>query len=231
MNNRQRDYSQLEESISYKFKNPETLALALTHSSYVNEHGLSKNACNERTEFLGDAILGFCTAKYLFERDPALPEGTTTKLRADLVCERSLFAAAKKIDLGQYLLLGSGEDQNGGRERASICADAAEALVAAIYLDGGLTEAERVIKDLILTDFNVNKKTNSDAKTTLQELVQKRHGRSVKYSILSESGPDHDRTFIAEAEAFGLSAAGEGRTKKTAEQEAAKKLLKLLGGD
>jgi len=229
--NTKRDLSELEETISYKFKNRETLKLALTHSSYTNEHAISKNQCNERMEFLGDSILGFCVAKFLFSKEPTLAEGNMTKLRADLVCERNLYATAKKINLGEYLLLGSGEALNGGRDRPSICADAVEALMCAVYIDGGLAEAERVIGDLILSNYSEHKNLHADAKTRLQELVQSKHGYSAKYTILSETGPDHSRMFVAEAEAFGKSATGEGRTKKAAEQEAARKLLKIIGGD
>ena len=194
--------------------------MALTHSSYANEHRAMSVECNERLEFLGDSILGMLVAEHLFKKYPDMPEGKMTKLRAELVCEKSLAEVAASLQLGQYLLLGKGEEQYGGRTRPSINADAVEALLAAVYIDGGFEPVKKIISRYILV-----KETNqhsSDYKTELQEIVQRNIGSVLSYDMVGEEGPDHMKTFTAEVrlngEQIGL---GKGKTKKEAEQAAA----------
>jgi ribonuclease-3 len=220
----------LQEKLHYTFKNPALLETALSHSSYANENK-SVGESNERLEFLGDSVLGMTVAEFLFINYPELPEGRMTKLRAELVCETSLYAVAQEIDLGRCIHLGRGEERTGGRRRPSILADCVEAIIAAMYLDGGIEVAKGFIYEHILSDVGTEmQKHVSDYKTALQELIQKKGDRIIEYHIISESGPDHCKTFTAEVcvnnEQIGL---GTGRTKKEAEQSAAGAALERMG--
>ncbi|MDD7770558.1 ribonuclease III [Suipraeoptans intestinalis] len=211
----------LEEKIGYGFKNPVYLRRALTHSSCVNESRLSKEECNERLEFLGDAVLELISSEFLFLKYRDLPEGSLTKTRASLVCEPSLAYCARQIDLGNFLCLGKGEEGSGGRERESIISDAMEALIGAIYLDGGLEKAREFIHRYILSGAE-NRELFLDSKSILQEMVQARLKQDITYQLLTEDGPDHDKVF--EVAVFVGDTAwgkGSGKTKKRAEQEAA----------
>ena len=214
---------QLEETLHYRFRDPSLLQTALTHSSYVNEHPREKAACYERLEFLGDAILGLTAADLLYRWNPELPEGRMTRIRAELVCEESLCRTARKLQLGRYMRLGKGEELNRGRERPSILADMVEALIAAIWLDGGRVEATDFIRCFVLQDAPEHiRSRSSDNKTRLQELVQQQPGSSIRYDLVSESGPDHDKRFVCCVFVNGVSSGeGSGRTKKEAEQAAA----------
>ena len=220
----------LEERIGYRFKNPGLLNNALTHSSYSNENRSLAVPCNERLEFLGDAVVGFIVAGYLYGKFPNLPEGRMTRLRAELVCERGLNDVSQAIGLGEYLLLGHGESLNGGRERPSINADAVEALIAAIYLDGGLSAAEKFIRKFIIDVFEAgNSHPERDYKSELQELIQQKSGQVLEYRHVSESGPDHMKVFTVEVALNGSSVSrAEGRSKKDAEQHAAAAALEAL---
>lgn len=220
----------LEQALGYSFKNRELLKNALTHSSYSNEFRSESAPCNERLEFLGDAVLGFVTAEYLYNRFPNLPEGKMTRLRAELVCERSLSGVAKKLSLGEALRLGRGEVATGGRTRPSINADAVEAVIAAMYLDGGLAPAAAFIHKFILDEFEAgNAHPDRDAKSELQELVQRKSGQLLEYRHVGESGPDHMKVFSVEVWLNGtLVASGQGRSKKDAEQHAALRALETL---
>ena len=216
-----RKTEELEEIIGYHFKNKHYLTQALTHSSYANEKKLGKLGSNERLEFLGDAVLELISSDYLYARFTQIPEGELTKKRASLVCEPSLAYCAREFGLPQFLLLGKGEDMTGGRNRDSIVSDATEALLGAIYLDGGFANAKEFIHRFILKDLE-NKKLFFDSKTILQEIVQANFKEVISYHLIGEEGPDHNKTFrvavhIGEEE-YGV---GEGRTKKAAEQEAA----------
>lgn len=217
----------IEENIGYSFRNKALLRHALTHSSACNEKTVGQN--NERLEFLGDSVLGFITAEYLWSVHEDLPEGQLTRRRAAAVCEKALAGYARKIDLGRYLYLGKGEDMTGGRNRASILSDAFEALLAAIYLDGGIEEAKKFCLPYII---NGDKQTEDfvDYKTELQEIVQKNPGEALSYVLVEESGPAHNRHFTVEvhlnSNCIGI---GEGSSKKKAEQEAARKALLLMG--
>jgi ribonuclease-3 len=217
----------LEKRIGYSFRDPATLALALTHSSYANERACGRAGCNERLEFLGDSILGYFCAEYLFRTYPDKPEGEMTKLRAELVCEQSLARVAESLGLGEFLRLGRGEELNGGRTRPSITADAVEAVLAAIYLDGGAEAAKNFVYSFILNEVASAEKTGShDYKTLLQEKVQHGGAESPSYVITGESGPDHMKVFGAEVRIAGrVAGVGSGRTKKEAEQNAAKNAL------
>ena len=211
----------LEKKIQYKFQNFGLLEMAMRHSSYANEHHMERLECNERLEFLGDAVLEVVSSEFLYKTFPRLPEGEMTKKRASLVCEPALAFCARDLDLGEYLLLGKGEDATGGRKRESVTSDAMEALIGAIYLDGGFANAKEFIHRFILKDLE-NKKLFFDSKTILQEIVQANFKEVISYHLIGEEGPDHNKTFrvavhIGEEE-YGV---GEGRTKKAAEQEAA----------
>ena len=220
----------LEEKIGYQFQNPALLENALTHSSYANEHRGEGLTSNERLEFLGDSVLGLLVADYLFHEHPDMPEGELTRTRAALVCEGSLYEVAKSLNLGRCLRLGKGEDAGGGRKRPSILADATEAMLAAVYLDGGMEAVRPIIRALILDKERENS-AGRDYKTALQELVQRRPGATVSYRLVRERGPDHCRSFEMEASVDGgVIGTGEGRTKKEAEQMAAKAALEKLGG-
>ena len=220
---------QLEEKLGYKFKNRALLLNALTHSSYANENREEGVPSNERLEFLGDSVLGFAAAKHLYSVEPSLPEGKMTRLRAELVCEHSLYGVAMELDLGSYLRMGHGEEKNGGRQRASILADATEAVIAAIFLDGGIEAAVSFVERMVLSPEAVKAHHASDYKTELQELVQRKPDQLLKYTDAGESGPDHDKVFLSEVSLNGeLIGCGSGRTKKEAEQAAACRALERL---
>lgn len=219
----------LEAKLGYTFRDRSLLENALTHSSYANENKGTLGS-NERLEFLGDSILGMVTADFLYRNHPGLPEGEMTRKRAALVCEESLVEVAAQLDLGAYLKLGKGEEAGGGRERPSIRADAIEAILAAIYLDGGLKEAGKVIHRFIL-DKEKEKGESRDHKTTLQELVQRESGQVLTYRLTGESGPDHAKVFTMEVDLNGKTVgSGSGRSKKEAEQMAAKAAIEKLYG-
>ena len=210
----------LEARIGYEFKNRNLLILALTHSSYANEKKLGKVGCNERLEFLGDAVLELISSDFLYKKYIQIPEGELTKKRASLVCEPSLAYCARDFGLPQYLLLGKGEDMTGGRNRDSIVSDATEALLGAIYLDGGFASAKEFVLKFILNDLE-NKQLFYDSKTILQEVVQA-HGLEVEYELTGEEGPEHDKKFHVIAKAGDLFVVkGTGHTKKAAQQQAA----------
>lgn len=222
---------ELEDKIGYHFKNKELLKEALTHSSYANERRAQHVKYNERLEFLGDAVLSIVVSDYIFKHCPELPEGDLTKLRATLVCERSLFEFAGQINLGSYLLLSRGERHNGGAERPSIVSDAFEALIAAIYIDGGIEPAAKHILNFVIPAIKAAKrKPVKDYKTTLQEIIQKNPGERVEYVLVSESGPDHNKHFVFEVHLnSNIIGRGGGRSKKEAEQQAAREALELMG--
>lgn len=228
--------SSLEGKIGYYFKDRMLLKKALTHSSYSNESGAKNHhiLCNERLEFLGDSVLSLITSKYIYSKYPDFPEGELTRMRAEVVCERALSGYAEKISLGQYLLLGIGEEKNNGRKRKSILADAFEALLAAIYMDAG--ELGYVTVEKFLLPFIVDEIGNlksvgfsADSKTLLQQFVQQAEGDFLEYSVVKESGPDHMKTFEVEAKLnSNVIGRGVGRSKREAEQNAAKEALKLF---
>lgn len=212
---------ELEERIGYQFQDDNLLLQAMSHSSYANEKHLGRLACNERLEFLGDAVLELVTSEFLYERYPQMPEGDATKTRASIVCEQSLAFCARSISLGKYILLGKGEEVSGGRVRPSITSDACEALIGAIYLDGGFTSAKEFIQKFILNDLE-HKKLFFDSKTILQERVQAQHEEKLHYELVREEGPDHQKLFVVQAMLGDrIIGEGEGRTKKAAEQAAA----------
>lgn len=212
---------ELEKRIGYQFHDHDLLRHALMHSSYTNEKHLKKYECNERLEFLGDAVLELVSSEFLYKDKPQVSEGELTKTRASMVCEPSLAFCARDIELGSYLLLGKGEEATGGRFRDSITSDAMEALIGAIYLDGGFTNAKEFIHRFVLSDLE-NKILFFDSKTILQEIVQAEKDSKVSYKLLKEEGPDHNKSFYVEVligeKSYGT---GKGRTKKAAEQEAA----------
>ena len=217
----------LEERLGYTFQDPALLENALTHSSYANE-SRGRCASNERLEFLGDSVLGMVVADYLFRVHPDMPEGELTRTRASLVCEESLVEVARDLSLGDYLLLGRGEDGGGGRHRPSIQADAVEAVLAAVYLDGGIGSARKLIQRFLLSRGNPEGAAR-DFKTTLQELVQRESGQMLVYRLVSEEGPDHDKVFSMEVELNGSPVGfGQGHSKKEAEQMAAKAAIQAL---
>jgi ribonuclease-3 len=232
MNTRKRiDAAQLalEEKILYHFSEPSILYHALTHSSYANEMRIKKEKNNERLEFLGDAVLELVTSEYVYKEYANLTEGDLTKLRASIVCEQTLSTCARDLNIGEYLLLGKGEDISGGRERDSILSDALEAVIGAIYLDGGFTNAKEFIKKFILDDLK-NKDLFFDSKTILQEMIQNGNNKQkIRYKLVSEEGPDHNKTFtIAVCVGNDEIGCGVGRTKKAAEQEAAYQAIQRL---
>ena len=220
----------LQEVIGYRFKDPGLLTHALTHSSYANEKHWDKTRCNERLEFLGDAVLEVISSDFLFHTYESMPEGEMTKLRASLVCEPTLAYCADVIPLGDYLLLGKGEDLTGGRKRPSVVSDAMEAVIGAIYLDGGLANAKEFIHRFILNDIE-HKQLFYDSKTILQEMIQATAGAHLEYEILREEGPDHHKVFEVRALSGGEELGrGTGGTKKAAEAVAAYHgILKLRG--
>lgn len=212
---------ELEKIIGYYFQNNDLLKQAMTHSSYANEKRLKARDNNERLEFLGDAVLELITSDFLYKKYKIKPEGDLTKMRASIVCEQTLSICTKEIRLGDFLFLGKGEDLTGGRERNSILSDAMEALIGAIYLDGGLTNAKEFIDKFILTDVE-HKQLFYDSKTILQEIVQSEYEGELTYILIKEEGPDHNKRFEINA-LIGdtIVGKGSGRTKKAAEQEAA----------
>ena len=221
--------SELQEKLGYTFKKPSLLKYALTHSSYANENKKIVRASNERLEFLGDSVLGMTVAAMIYGMEPELPEGKMTKLRAELVCERNLASLASELGIGECLSLGKGEEKGGGRCRPSILADAFEAVLAAIYLDGGLEAAQQLVAGYFVPQSSQTAKAISDYKTALQEMVQEKAGRTLSYGVTGESGPDHMKTFDVEVRINDVRiGTGTGRTKKEAEQEAAKAALEKL---
>ncbi len=218
----------LEEKLGYTFRDRSLLENALTHSSCANE-SRGKLQSNERLEFLGDSILGMVVAEHLFRNHPDLPEGELTRTRAALVCEESLVEVASELGLGDYLKLGKGEQAGGGRKRPSIRADAVEAVLAAVYLDGGIGSARKIIQKYILTREVSSLSGIRDFKTALQELVQRESGQVLKYRLTGESGPDHDKRFFVEVDLNGSPIGnGAGHSKKEAEQMAAKAAIQKL---
>ena len=215
---------ELEEKIGYEFKEKVLLLQALTHSSFSNEQKINRYKNYERLEFLGDAVLELLSSRFFFETYPEMSEGQMTRMRSSMVCEPALAFCARDLSLGKYILLGKGEEATGGRGRDSIISDVMEAVIGAIYLDGGIEEADKFVKKYILSDLE-NKQLFYDSKTILQERVQKT-GRTIVYELVSETGPDHDKTFTVEAIIDGRTAGkGQGRNKKTAEQQAAYQVL------
>ena len=221
----------LEEKLQYHFKNPALLEEALRHSSYANEHRGANFFSNERLEFLGDAVLGFVTAEYLYAKHPDMPEGDLTRIRAALVCEESLHEVAQYLGLGEYLRLGRGEELGGGRRRPSILADATESVFAAVYLDGGMDAARDLIHRVLLDKEQEEQveERRRDYKTELQELVQRKPDQTLRYEMVGASGPDHARVFAFRVLLNGqVAGTGEGRSKKEAEQAAAHCALERL---
>ena len=219
-----------EEKIGYCFKNKTLLHEALSHSSYANECKKGRSS-NERLEFLGDSVLSIVISEHLFKNFRHLPEGDLTKIRASLVCEKALFEFSKQISLGDYILLGKGEENTGGRNRPSIVSDAFEAVIAAVFLDGGMETAREYVLGFIPKDLDKNSaKKLQDYKTILQEIIQRNPEEKVEYVLRSQSGPDHDRHFVVEvclnSNVIGH---GEGHSKKQAEQQAANEALTLMG--
>ena len=224
--------TELEQKLGYSFRDRALLETALTHSSWANEARGEGRPCNERLEFLGDSVLGFSVAQYLYKHYPDMPEGKMTRLRAELVCEQSLVRMADQLDLGAHLYLGRGEEQGGGRQRASILADAMEAIFAAVLLDSDFHQAERTVLALLGESLALDRPGGGqDSKTALQELVQSKSGQVLSYHLISAVGPDHQKVFEVEVrlndEVVG---AGSGRSKKEAEQVAASAALGRLGG-
>ncbi len=219
----------LETAIGYRFQNIQLLQNALTHSSYANERWHNSLLSNERLEFLGDSVLGMLVAEYLYRNFPNRPEGELTRMRADMVCEQTLAAAANRIGLGTHLLLGHGEEQGGGRNRNSILADAMESVIAACFLDGGMEAALKVVQQFILVEVPVTKLHNADYKTKLQELVQQKKNQVLTYRLAGQSGPDHDKKFDVEVSLNGnVVGSGSGSSKKRAEQMAARCAIEKL---
>ncbi|MBE6958522.1 MAG: ribonuclease III [Ruminococcaceae bacterium] len=221
--------NELEKAIGYSFKDITLLQNALCHSSYANERWHDSLKSNERLEFLGDSVLGMVVADHLYRTFPNRPEGELTRMRADMVCEKSLAVVANQLELGKHLMLGRGEELSGGRGRDSILADAVESVIAACYLDGGMDAGVQFIKKFILVNVPVTKLQNADYKTALQELVQQKKNQVLSYRLIGESGPDHDKEFRVELtlndEVVGV---GIGSSKKRAEQAAAREALQRL---
>ncbi|MCR4617657.1 MAG: ribonuclease III [Lachnospiraceae bacterium] len=222
------DFSGLEDVIGYEFNDKSLLKQALTHSSYANEQKINKSGDYERLEFLGDAVLEVVSSEFLFHKYPDLPEGRLTKLRASMVCEPSLALCARDLDLGKYILLGKGEDTTGGRNRESITSDVMEAIIGAIFLDGGMEKAKKHIERFILSDLE-DKVLFYDSKSTLQEVMQGDLKKEFEYVLVSESGPEHDKEFeVCVMSGEDKLGCGKGRTKKSAEQQAAYQALLRL---
>ncbi len=224
------DLASLEAKIQYTFNDKMLLRRALTHSSYINDQKLDKTMDYERTEFLGDAVLELVSSEYLFKKYPTKAEGEMTKLRASMVCEKSLAITAREIGLGEYIYFGRGEEKCGGRDRDSIIADVVEGIIGAIFLDSGIENAKSFINDYVLKDIE-HKSLFYDCKTTLQELVQKEKNHELKYIVTSESGPDHNKIFEVQALLDGnVIGAGNGKSKKDAEQNAAYDAILAIKG-
>ena len=219
---------EFQEKIGYQFQQEGLLRQALTHSSYANEHRMKKLSDNERLEFLGDAVLEIVTSDFLYHEHSDVPEGELTRVRASIVCEQTLAFCTRALNLGDYLFLGKGEDQTGGRKRKSILSDAFEAIIGAIYLDGGFANAKEFIHRFVLNNVE-HMQLFYDSKTILQEIVQAHFKEELSYHLVGEEGPDHDKTFQVELQigeqVYGI---GKGRTKKSAEQEAAYKTILML---
>lgn len=219
----------LENAIGYRFKNITLLQNALAHSSYANEQWHDSLKSNERLEFLGDSVLGMVVAEHLYRNFPDRPEGDLTRMRADMVCEKSLARIAETLCLGDYLLLGNGEEQSGGRHRPSILADAVESVIAACFLDGGMAPAEQFIRNFVLCNVPASQLKNKDYKTTLQELVQQKKDQQLSYRLTGETGPDHNKEFTVEVSLNGkVVGTGTGTSKKRAEQDAARAAIEIL---
>ena len=219
----------LETAIGYRFHNISLLQNALTHSSYANERWHNSLLSNERLEFLGDSVLGMLVAEHLYRNFPDRPEGELTRMRADMVCEQTLAAVANRIGIGEHLLLGHGEEQGGGRSRNSILADAMESVIAACFLDGGMEAALGIVQKFILVEVPVKKLHNTDYKTTLQELVQRKKNQTLIYALVGQSGPDHNKQFVVEVSLNGsVVGKGTGTSKKRAEQDAARDATERL---
>ena len=220
---------ELETAIGYRFRNISLLQNALAHSSYANERWHNSLMSNERLEFLGDSILGMLVADHLYRNFPNRPEGELTRMRADMVCERALAVVAGQIGLGGHMLLGKGEELGGGRNRDSILADAVESVIAACYLDGGMEAAKQFVDRFVLTRVPDTKLNNADYKTALQELVQQKRNQTLIYTLVGESGPDHDKHFVVELKLNDkVVGQGTGTSKKRAEQDAAKVAYEAL---
>mgnify|MGYP001028931004 FL=1 len=221
---------EFEKKIGYEFRNKHLLSTALCHSSYANESkkGLQSN---ERLEFLGDSVLSIVVSEYLYKHFSHMPEGELTKFRASLVCEKSLHKQALKLNLGEYLMLGKGEELTGGRQRPSILADAVEAVIAAIYLDSNLEQARKFILGMLHDDMVPEKLEEAkDYKTILQEIIQQNREEKITYCLVEETGPDHDKRFTVEVRLnSNVIGTGTGRSKKDAEQAAAREALALMG--
>ena len=221
--------NELEKAIGYQFRNITLLQNALSHSSYANERWHDSLKSNERLEFLGDSVLGMLVAEHLYRTFPDRLEGELTRMRADMVCEKTLAKVANRLDLGRHLMLGKGEESGGGRNRDSILADAVESVLAACYLDGGMDAAVQFVQKFILVNVPVTKLHNADYKTALQELVQQKKNQVIAYRLVGESGPDHDKQFRVEVtlndEMVGV---GTGSSKKRAEQAAAQAAIEKL---
>lgn len=223
-------FIELEDKIGYQFKDRKLLKQALTHSSFANEQKINKLKDYERLEFLGDAVLELISSDFLFHENQDMPEGKLTKLRSSMVCEPALAYCARDLQLGQYLLLGKGEEATGGRERDSIISDVMEALIGALYLDGGFGAAHSFIHRFILSDLE-NKSLFYDSKTVLQEIIQADNIGTFGYELKGEMGPDHNKEFLVDAVLNGkVIGEGKGRTKKAAEQQAAYKAILFLRG-
>ena len=220
----------LEKKIEYTFKDKKYLKEALTHSSYANENPASSAPCNERMEFLGDAVLSIISAQYLYDKFPKMPEGKLTKLRSSLVCTQSLSAFAKEIDLGSFLKMGKGETASGGAQRPSVLENAFEALIAAIYLDGGMEEAKRFVLRFLSREVDNHHVNFRDYKSQLQEIIQQNPDEVLTYTVTGTSGPDHDKRFEVELKLnSNVIGHGVGTSKKNAEQLAAREALMLMG--
>lgn len=226
----QKNLSDFQKRIGYSFKDEGLLYEALSHSSFANENKKTRHS-NERLEFLGDSVLSIVVSDYIFEHFKHLPEGELTKLRASLVCEKALFEFSKKIELGRFIFLGKGEEMTGGRERASIVSDAMEAVIAAIYLDGGIEAARKHIMSFLPKDIDpMHTDTFHDYKTALQEVIQKNPEEKIEYFLKGEEGPDHDKRFTVQVLLnSNVIGTGTGRSKKSAEQNAAREALSLMG--
>ncbi|MCD8328529.1 MAG: ribonuclease III [Ruminococcus sp.] len=221
--------SEFEEIIGYSFKDKNLIYTALSHSSFANENKKQRKS-NERLEFLGDSVLSIIVSDYIFEHYTFLPEGELTKIRASLVCEKALFGFAKQIRLGDFIMLGKGEINTGGRTRPSILADAFEAVIAAIYLDGGMEAAKKHVLRFIPKDLDPKHYQITDYKTVLQEIIQRNPEETVEYVLTDEKGPDHDKEFtVAVMLNSNVIGEGKGKSKKSAEQMAAKQALDLMG--
>lgn len=224
------DIKSLESKIHYTFQKPELLKQAVTHSSYANEMKINREKDYERLEFLGDAVLELISSSFIYQNYPDMPEGKMSKLRSALVCESALSGLARDLGLGEYLRLGKGEEAGGGRNRDSIIADMVEAVIGAIYLDGGFDKAKEFIEAFVLSDLE-KKQLFYDSKTMLQEMVQENGNASLHYEVLEEKGPEHNKEFTAAAILDGRTVGkGTGKSKKAAEQKAAYQAILLLQG-